>query len=134
MVDYKSAPLDEIKAHIIADGIIDADETRNIRARIMDDGVVDREEAEFLFAVNDAVSGNDNNQAYENLFIECITAHVLQDDDSPGVLDDDEWAWLKDKVQADGKIDPLEAKLLRNIAANANQTPADFQDFVAGLG
>lgn len=134
MVDYSTAPLSEIKAHVVADGIIDAEETRNIRARLLEDGKVDREEADFLFEVNDAVTGKDNHHSYESLFVELLTAHVLQDDDSPGVLDDAEWQWLKSKVEADGKIDPLEAKLLQNIAANANEAPEDFKTFVANLG
>ena len=125
MVDYQTAPLAEILADIVEDGIVDAEETRNIRARIMDDGVVDREEAEFLFELNDAVTGNDNHHSYEALFVELITAHVLQDDASPGVLDDAEWSWLKAKIENDGKVDPLEARLLRNIDENATSTPVD---------
>ena len=133
MVDYMNAPLSDIKAAIIADGIIDADEASKIRARIMDDGKVDHEEAEFLFEVNDAVTGNDNSPAFEDLFVECITAYVLQDDLTPGVLDEDEWNWLKTKVEGDGQVDPLESRLLKNIAANANGTPDDFKAFIANI-
>ena len=57
---------------IIADGIVDATEVAQLRAEFLADGVIDREEADALFAINDAVSGNDNDPSYEDFFVEAI--------------------------------------------------------------
>ena len=53
---YRS--LEALSKEILADGRIDKDELRMIRSRIYADGVIDEEEADFLFELNDATSGN----------------------------------------------------------------------------
>jgi hypothetical protein len=87
------------------------------------DGVIDKEEAEFLFELNDAVSGKSNHDSWEALFVEAITSFVLDDEKSPGVVDDDEAKWLIEKIQGDGKIDGVEFSLLKNIISKAKQVP-----------
>ena len=65
MTDYMQAPLKELVKDIVADGVVDAAEVKGMRARLYADGVIDREEADFLFAVNDAVSGHKNNPGWK---------------------------------------------------------------------
>ena len=49
--------LTELKASLLADGVIDADEAKKLDALLFADGRIDKEEAEFLFQLSDAVSG-----------------------------------------------------------------------------
>ena len=130
MTDYMNQPLDELKTAVIADGLIDADEAKNLRQRLYADGVIDREEADFLFVVNDAVSDADNDPAWQALFVEALTSHVLDDEESPNVLDDDEAAYLIAKIDADGTVDAVELQLLVNICARAESAPDRFHDYV----
>jgi hypothetical protein len=130
MTDYMNTPLDELAKDIIADGVVDADEVNGMRERLYADGVIDREEADFLFEVNDAVSGNANDPGWKDLFVEALTKHVLDDDVSPGEVDDDETAYLVSKIQSDGKVDDIELALLVNIVATAKGTTDRFQQFL----
>jgi len=123
-------PLDELAEDVIADGIVDADEVSKMRERLYADGVIDREEADFLFTVNDAVSGNANDPGWQALFVESLTDHVLADEISPGAVDDDETAYLISKIEADGKVDDVEMALMANIIATADATTDKFQQFV----
>ena len=41
--------LEQFKAAILEDGVIDADEVAKIKTRLYEDGIIDREEADFLF-------------------------------------------------------------------------------------
>lgn len=116
---------------IIADGVVDSAEVAQIRAYIYADGKIDREEADQLFEINDAVSGANNDAGWPNLFAEAITSHVLDDDESNGDLDEDEWAYVKGKVEGDGQIDVAERALLAMIKAKANSVPDDFVAFCA---
>lgn len=111
--------LQELKTAVLEDGIIDADEVTKIRETIYADGTIDREEADFLFELNDAVSGKANDEGWPLLFAEAITSHVLDDDTSPGVVDEDEAAWLKAKLEGDGKIDETEKVLLAQLKEKA---------------
>lgn len=122
--------LAELFSAVVEDGKVDAAEVKQMRTRLYADGRIDREEADFLFAVNDAVSGAENDAGWETLFVEAITDHVLSDEVSPGVLDEDEEAYLLGKIKADGSVDAIELQLLVNLVANAQETSESFQAFV----
>lgn len=120
--------LDQFAANLVEDGVIDEAEVGQIRTRIFEDGKIDREEAEFLFKVNDAVSGNANHASWATLFVEAISSHVLEDDTSPGEIDKDESTWLKGQIHGDGKVDDTEKALLANLKAKATgETPEDLK-------
>ena len=88
------------------------------------------EEADFLFTINDAVSGHDNDPSWLELFVEALTAHVLEDDVSPDVLDDDEAQYLVSKIEADEQVDASELALMVNIASKAKEAPESFNKFL----
>ncbi len=130
MSEHMTQPLSDLANAIIADGIVDAEEVKKIRERICADGVIDREEADFLFELNDAVSGHDNDPSWQELFVEAITSHVLEDEISPDVLDEDEAEYLISKIQADGKVDAAELALIVNIVSKAESAPESFDKFL----
>ena len=130
MPNYMKARLSDLAKDIIADGIVDADEVEGMRKRLYADGVIDREEADFLFEVNDAVSGHKNVAGWKKLFVEALTSHVLDDETSPGEIDKEEADYLISKIQADGVVDSVELALLVNIVCKAKKTTKKFQKFV----
>jgi hypothetical protein len=73
--------------------------------------------------LNDAVSGKDNHPSWETLFIEAITSFLLEDEVSPGEIDDEEAKWLLTKIQGDGQLDKTEKALLDNLKAKAKSFP-----------
>ena len=117
------ANLDELKKDLLSDGIIDIEEVETIKHKIYEDGKIDREEANFLFELNDAVTGKDNAPEWKELFIDAITAYVLEDEKSPDVIDEDEADYLYEQINGDGQIDDTERALLENIKAKAKNFP-----------
>ena len=117
------ANLDELKKDLLSDGIIDVEEVETIKHKIYEDGKIDREEANFLFELNDAVTGKDNAPEWKELFIDAITAYVLEDEMSPDVIDEDEADYLYEQINGDGQIDDTERALLENIKAKAKNFP-----------
>lgn len=115
--------LQELKQDILADGIIDADEVKRIESQIFADGKIDRIEADFLFEVNDAVSGRENDIAWSKLFVRAITSYLLDDEKSPGVIDSEEVEWLLEKLNKDGQIDDIEKDLLLNLKSKIKVLP-----------
>ena len=111
--------LQELKADLLADGIIDAEEVAKLKEILYADGVIDKEEAEFLFEINDAVTGKDNDPAWESFFIQAISDFLLKDEVSPGEIDSEEAAWLVEKIGADGQVDGTEKALLENLKKEA---------------
>lgn len=117
------ANFEELKKELLADGIIDAAEVKTLEGIIFEDGVVDKEEADFLFELNNAVSGKENAPEWKDFFVKAITSFVLDDDKSNGEVDDDEAKYLYDQIKGDGQIDDVEKALLENIKAKSNNFP-----------
>lgn len=115
--------LNELKKSILADGVIDEQEVKQLREVLFADGIIDKEEAEFLFELNDAVSGKENHESWEALFIEAISSFLLDDETSPGEVDENEAKWLLEKIQGDGVIDGIELALLQNLKLKAKSIP-----------
>jgi hypothetical protein len=115
--------LNELKKSILADGTIDEQEVKQLREVLYADGIIDKEEAEFLFELNDAVSGKENHSSWEKFFVDAITSFLLEDETSPGVVDAAEANWLLTKIQGDGRLDKIELALLKNLKSTAKQLP-----------
>lgn len=124
------ANLDELKKALLEDGIIDAEEVKTIKDVIYEDGKIDKEEADFLFELNDAVSGKDNAPEWKGLFIDAITAYVLEDEVSPGEIDEDEAEYLYNQIKGDGQVDDTERALLENIKAKAKNFPEKLASLI----
>ena len=115
--------LDELKKELLADGIIDAAEVKKLEEVLYEDGVIDKDEADFLFELNNAVSGKANAPEWKDFFVKAITSFVLDDEQSNGEVDDDEAKYLYDQIKGDGQIDDIEKALLENIKAKSMNFP-----------
>ena len=105
--------LQELKVDLLADGIIDAEEVSKLKGILYADGIIDKDEAEFLFEINDAVTGKENDPSWEAFFIQAISDFLLKDEVSPGEIDSDE----------DGQVDGTEKALLENLKKEAKSFP-----------
>ena len=124
--------LEELKKELLADGKIDAEEVNKLREVLYADGKIDQEEADFLFELNDAVSGKPNDSSWNQFFVETISDYLLNDEKSPGVIDDEEGKWLVEKIGTDGKVDGVEKQLLDHLKKNAKKVPAAVTALITG--
>ena len=116
--------LEELKKELLADGIIDAAEVKELEEVLYEDGVIDKDEADFLFELNNAVSGKENAPEWKDFFVKAITSFVLDDEQSNGEVDDDEAKYLYDQIKGDGQIDEIEKSLLENIKVKSKNFPS----------
>ena len=84
-------------------GAIDKADVEVIRRLVYGSGsqnglAISRVEAEFLFALNRATAGADNDPAWRELFVKAITMHLLFGGDLPERVDEQEAAWLIDRI------------------------------------
>jgi hypothetical protein len=114
----------ELKKSLLADGVIDAAEVASLRAQLFADGVIDREEADLMFDLNDATQCSKNHPSFQALFVDAISAYLLEDEKTPGVVDDDEAAWLLSHIEKDGEYDSNEKALVQNLKAKAKSLSA----------
>lgn len=106
--------MEELIKSILADEKIDAAEVKKLRETLYEDGVIDKEEAEAIFKLNDEAKEKD--PSFKDLFVEVISDFLLEDDE----LDEEEIAWLKEKILKDGEVDENEKALLEALAAKVD--------------
>ena len=58
---------------------------------------------------------------------------VLEDEASPGEIDDQEAKYLYDQIKGDGQIDDIENALLENIQAKAKNFPALLTELLRSM-
>lgn len=115
--------LNQLKKEILADGLIDAAEVVAIKEAIYEDGKIDKEEADFLFSLNNAVSGKQNAKEWRELFVDAITSYLLDDELSPDEIDEGEAEYLYNQIKGDGQIDDTELALLKNLQVKSKNFP-----------
>jgi len=131
--DFNKYTLDAVQAAVIADGIVDAEEVEMLKKVIYGAGgaggsSVDQAEADMLFAINDATTDNDGHDAgWQALFVEALGKFVLEDETSPGEIDEAEGDYLIAKIGEDGKTDANEKALMNHIKANATSIAGKFK-------
>jgi hypothetical protein len=123
--------LQDLKKDILADGVIDAQEVKELEAVLYADGIIDKEEAEFLFELNDSVSGKQNHSSWSELFSKAIGSFLLDDEQSPGEIDKEETEWLFQKIQGDGQIDSVEKNLLLYLKNKSNSFPDKLESLIS---
>lgn len=124
------ADFEKLKKELLEDGVIDSAEVAKLKEVLYEDGKIDKEEADFLFELNDAVSGKDNSPEWEKFFIQAICDFLLKDEVSPGEIDPEEEMWLLKKIENDGQVDDVEKDLLIALKAQAKSFPRGLEDLL----
>jgi hypothetical protein len=133
--DYKKAKLSEICAHVTADGVIDSDEVERLRETLFADGRIDRDEADLMFDINDATTNNTGHApSWQQLFVEAVANHILDDPSTPGIVDDTEAEWLASRIDKDGKCDENELALLKHLQQHARGINAKLRALLKKMG
>lgn len=110
------------KRQITADGHLSDKEVEGLRDLLLD-GEMTKEKGNFIFELKDLVADDKRTEKFEQLFIESISILLLEDDVSPGEIDEDEAKWLRAKLQHKGFIDKLDQKLLENLRKKSINFP-----------
>lgn len=115
MGDFTNQDLEQMRQEIRAAGVVDADAVKRLKQLLGSQRPIGRQEAELLFDINDAVSRQRNDPSWQAFFVEAISGHVLEDEQSPGEVDAAEAEWLVKRIEADKRYDDTEKALLANI-------------------
>ena len=109
-----------LKDVLLADGVIDDDETALLEKEIMDDGVVDSDELVFLVELRN--NSKESSAAFTKFFFSALKGNLLED----GIIDAEEAASLREILYADGVIDDDEKQFMRELKQEAKELCAEF--------
>lgn len=110
------------KKQIISDGHLSDKEVEGLRELLFADEM-SKEKGNFLFELKDLVAEKKRTSNFEKLFVDAISVLLLEDEVSPGEIDDDEAKWLRAKLQHKGYLDKLDRELLDNLRKKSINFP-----------
>lgn len=113
----------EIKKIIVSDGKISVDNVELLRSTLFDKEGITRKKADFLFNFKDNISKEHIIPEFKELFVEAISIYLLEDEISPGEIDEKEAKWLRAKIQNKGYVDKLDMLLLENLRKKSINFP-----------
>lgn len=120
-------PLIELKKELFSDGQLTTQDIKKLRDVMYADGGMTKEKGDFLFELKDTISPERQSEEFCYLFVEAISCLLLEDDVSPGEIDDSEAKWLRAKMQANGYRDKLDTRLLECLKERSINFPEILQ-------
>ena len=106
--------LQDIRKKIFANGVLDEHDVETLTG-VVHHEPMDRQKADFLFEIKDTVSREKMHPKFKDLFIDAITAFLLEDEESPGEIEESEAKWLRARIQYKGSADDIDESLLKNL-------------------
>ncbi len=121
MADWKKL----LKNLLLADGVIDADETKLLKVELMADGIIDEDEVDFLVELrNEAKEAHPD---FTKFFFEALSSNILED----GIIDSVESSKLREILFADGVIDKDEKAFMVELKGKAKSVCPEFDTLLA---
>lgn len=114
--------LQALKKRIVSDGYLEDSEIDELRC-LIEEGGMTKEKGDFIFNLKDTINPKRIIPSFEDLFVDSISKLLLEDEDSPGEIDESEAKWLRAKLQHKGFIDKVDRKLLENLRKKAINYP-----------
>lgn len=115
--------LKELRRELFADGTFSKKEVSKLYDIIYDEEGMTRAKGDFLFELKDTVSKDQMPEDFRKLFVDAITNLLLEDEISPGEIDESEAKWLRAKIQAKGYFDTMDDELLHNLRKKSINFP-----------
>ena len=92
----------DLKKIIVSDGRISPKDVKLLRDTLFNEEGMTRVKADFLFKLKDTINKEHQISEFKELFVEAITSFLLEDETSPGEIDESEAKWLRAKIQTKG--------------------------------
>jgi uncharacterized membrane protein YqhA len=115
--------LQELKRAIVSDGHLSVQDVELLRSSLFNEEGMTKEKANFLFNLKDTISKEHLISEFKELFVEAISVFLLEDEESPGEIDDSEAKWLRAKIQTKGYQDNVDISLLDNLRKKSINYP-----------
>lgn len=115
--------LQELKRAIVSDGHLSVQDVELLRSSLFNEDGMTKEKANFLFNLKDTISKEHLISEFKELFVEAISVFLLEDEESPGEIDDSEAKWLRAKIQTKGYQDNVDISLLDNLRKKSINYP-----------
>lgn len=115
--------IDNIRREIVSDGKIDHHDLDILKSYIAETGKVNSKIANLLFDIKDNVAHSKLPANFKDFFVATILSYLLDDETTPGEIDEEEAKWLRGKIQKNGKVDAYDMALLNELREKSINFP-----------
>lgn len=119
--------LKDLRKEVLADGKIDEQDVEILKDVLELDQGLDQLKADFLIDLKNSVNKEKIAPQFKQLFVNALAAYLLEDENSPGEIDEDEAKWLRGKMQSTGKTDEFDKALLETLRNRSINFPKILQ-------
>lgn len=127
--------IEELRKKIFADGILNDEEVQAIESwwtsnrpnKAKLHGAKSQEFGNFLFDLKNIISKDKLPESFKNFYVDTITSLLIDDENTPGEIDESEARWLRGKIQYNGTIDTYDRALLKNLRKKSINFPKILQ-------
>lgn len=120
--------LKDLRKKITSSGAVEESEINLLRDALLNDGEgMTIEKGNLLFDLKEFSSNGKLPAGFKDLFVQAITALLLEDEESPGEISESEAKWLRAKIQYNGRIDHYDRALLNNLKKRSINFPKVLQ-------
>lgn len=111
-----------IRKQILSDGRLSAADVELLREELYK-GDMTLDKGDFLFSLKEDINPKNVDPSFKDLFVDTICSILLEDEDSPGEIDDSEAKWLRAKLQSHQSLDTYEKTLLKVLKTRSINYP-----------
>ncbi|MDE6267176.1 MAG: YqhA family protein [Muribaculaceae bacterium] len=111
-----------LKKRLIADGNLSDEDVEVLRVALFDGGM-SMEKGDFLYSLKDSFNKAHVSPQFKTLFVDALAALLLEDEDSPGEIDEHEAKWLRAKIQNNKYFDEYDKALLKALRERSINFP-----------
>lgn len=116
--------LTALRKSLVRDGKLSDNDVECLRQKLLhDDGGITMEKGNLLFELKDTVSKKNLSARFSDLFVDAICALLLEEEDSPGEIDNKEAKWVRARIQAKGYMDRYDKRLLKALRKRSINFP-----------
>jgi len=117
----------ELRHRIEKDGEISHSEIEKLRTILYSGEGMTLEKANFLFDLKSFANKGKVDEGFLDLFVTAISTLLLEDESSPGEIDENEAKWIRAKIQYNGRLDKYDKALLSNLKHRSINFPKILQ-------
>ncbi len=114
--------LHQLKREIFANGRITKEDVEHLSSYFT--GEIKKEEADFIFDLKDNIVTDKAVPEFYKWFVEVITSYLLEDEDTPGEISEEEAKWLRAKITRKGDFDRADKQLIANLKEKSITYPS----------
>ncbi|MCI6703361.1 MAG: TerB family tellurite resistance protein [Prevotella sp.] len=123
--------LERLKMLLIALKEVDAALVKSVEDELFANQVIGGREVRFVFEMNHEVAYKAIDSSWRDLYSNVVASYVLNDERTPGVIDEEECQLIEKIVKQDTAVAEVEQYMLKHLKDSVKEFPPSLEKLLA---